>query len=118
MAKQGPERGVRTERWISVFKVGLEEVGRLYAWLEEKWSADNPCTFRLGHANRIIIEGKERNGLFKVCQWVRYCNPVRVIDYSVIGYGEQGKILYVSYCPLCRKIKTPHHLHSRGEKPA
>ena len=119
MAKQGPEGGVRTERWVSVFVVKPEEVEQLYTWLEGKWSADNPCTFRLGHAGRVIIEGKERNELFKVCEWVRNCSPLeKKLDYSVIAYCDQ-KILYLSYCPKCRqKVETPHYLHSRGEKPA
>jgi len=100
------------ETWFAVFKL-QKDLDKLLEWLERKWSKDNPCTFRLGHSGRIIVEGDNRDSVFKCAQWIRHQNPTgRKLNYSVIGYSEDGKILWVSYCTICREGKEPHYKHS------
>lgn len=101
------------EFWRSVFKIESENITTVYSWMEEKWSYDNPCKFRLGHAGRIIIEGKRRDDVFKVSEWIRNRNPLNIkLNYSVIGY-EKGRIKYISFCKKCKFGKKPHWEHER-----
>lgn len=100
------------EHWKGVFKLQMSEVESIYPWLDAKWSQTNPCTFRLGHAARIIVEGKMRDDIFKVCEWIRHQNPLgKKLSYSVIGYNDTT-INYLSYCQKCRKGEGRHDEHS------
>lgn len=104
-----------SENWKAVFKLGMDEVEKLYAWLDSKWSVDNPCTFRLGHAGRLIIEGKTRDQVFRVSEWIRNQNVLdKKLLYSVIGYNAEGKIIWVSYCHKCRSGKEGEHNEHSG----
>ena len=97
------------ETWLGVFKLTPDAALTLREWLGQRLKP--PCSADMGHAGRICIEGPDRDSLFKTCEWIRHQNPLgRKLDYSVIGY--KGKdIIWLSYCPKCRKGEGPHHLH-------
>ena len=84
-------------------------MAELLRWLERRWSSDNPCTFELGHGGRVLVRGKSRDEVFRVCEWIRNQNPLGKLAYQVTGYRD-GAIIYVSWCPRCRRGE-PHGRH-------
>jgi len=100
------------ELWRAVFNMTPEEALTLDEWLGRRLK--EPCTHHR-YEGRIVIEGPTRDDVFKTSEWVRNQNPLgRKLNYSVIGYDENGKIAWLSYCKLCREQKglTPHSQHS------
>ena len=109
---------LKDEFWRVMLQNTQEEGPVLDEWL--KRSLWPPHTYYLGHHLRVMIVAPTRRDAFKVGEWAAHRNPLgKKLGYSVIGY-KGAAVVYLSYCPYCRdqKIKTPHHLHSRGEKPA
>jgi len=97
--------------WKAVFKLRYEDVMAIDEFLLRRLK--KPNRHYMGHAGRIVIESPTRDDSFKTAEWLRHQNPMgKPLDYSVIGYDEQGKIIYVSYCKKCRENKGPHHEHS------
>lgn len=98
--------------WKAVFKPKMEEVPVIDNFLRDRLQPPNK--HYMGHAGRIVIESPTRDDCFKTGEWLRHQNPLgKLLNYSVIGYDEQGKIIWVSYCKLCREGgKGKHYEHS------
>lgn len=98
------------ELWRAVFHIPYEDVPKIDDFLQARLM--QPNKHYMGHAGRIVIESPTRDDSFRTAEWVRHQNPLgKLLEYSVVGHDDEGKIIYLSYCKLCREGKGPHHEH-------
>jgi hypothetical protein len=100
-----------SENWRAVFHVPYEDVPKVDDFLSQRLK--QPNKHYMGHAGRIIIESPTRDDSFRTAEWLRHQNPTgKLLNYTVAGYDE-GKIIYVSYCPKCRQGEGRHDEHQK-----
>lgn len=107
--------------WKMIFKLeDVAEAQKLERWLRA--NLKEPYRFkRVGRS--IFIYTPSMDEAFKVGQWVRYNNPLgRLLDYTVIAEDWKHRIVWASYCRLCRAGHSkPHYEHRMrkviGEQP-
>ena len=98
-----------------VFILAPEEVATLDTFLTERLKPE--FGHRIGHGGRIIIDDLEGKDIaWRIGEWVRHNSPVEKIRYTIVGYTEDLKVEYLSYCPLCREGKGPHYEHEKKVK--
>jgi hypothetical protein len=91
------------ERWRAVFSD--VEALRLRSKLVEglKLSLED---------GKVVLEGSSRDEVWRAAEWISHnAVPGKKLFYSVIGERvEKGlpKIIYLSYCRLCREGKHEH----------
>jgi len=89
------------EIWKAVFKTWIDDAPAINNFLRDRLKLPNK--HHLGQAGSIIIESPTRDDCFRTAEWLRHQNPTgKLLNYTVAGYDE-GKIIYVSYCKLCRE---------------
>jgi len=96
------------ERWRAIFKD--PEALRVRERLEEGLRM---CV----EDNRVVLEADERDKCWKAAEWISYnAVPGKKLFYSVIGERvEKGlpRIIYLSWCPRCRRGEGEHHEHEK-----
>jgi hypothetical protein len=99
------------ETWKAVFKTWTDDGPKIDEFLRDRLKLPNK--HHMGNAGSVIIESPTRDDCFRTAEWLRHQNPLgKLLNYTIAGYDE-GKIIYVSYCKLCREGgKGKHHEHS------
>jgi len=99
------------QAWKIVFFPRPEDSLRLDEFLSAR--LDPAYSHRLGHGGRVIIEEGLRNceESWKVALFVKHNCGIKNLRHMIIGY-EGKKIIYLSYCFLCRQGKKKHFEHA------
>lgn len=95
--------------WKLVFQPKMDDVVRLDKFLIAK--LDPAYKHRLGHGARVIIDHglRDKNEAWKVAEFIRHQSPLgEGLRYMIAGY-EGTTIIYLSYCPKCRKGDEGRH---------
>jgi hypothetical protein len=102
------------EVWKAVFKTWTDDGPKIDEFLRQRLRP--PSKHVMGDAGKVIIESPTRDTCFRTAEWLRHQNPLgKLLSYSIIGYEEE-KVIYVSYCKLCREgMKGKHHEHSSSK---
>jgi len=114
-----------TEVWRATFKLtSLREARVLSTFLKKKLLKPNKFKTVKKPYPAVVIESPSEDTCFRTGVWVKNRNPLGKRDYSVEGVDEQGRTLFQSGCPICRREKqegverTPHYSHENRRQPA
>jgi hypothetical protein len=108
--------------WRATFKLSSdEEVKTFQEFLKAYLRAPNKFSVS---EKKVSIESLNEDECFVAAHWAKNRNPLGPRLYSVKGFDNEGRVIFDSGCPLCRKEKeaggerTLHWQHKTYRKKA